>query len=29
MVAAEDIIEMTLMTKRQVNVFQIPPIASA
>lgn len=27
--AKVDVIEMTLMTKRPVNVFQIPPIASA
>lgn len=25
----EDVVEMTLMNKRVVNVFQIPPIASA
>jgi hypothetical protein len=29
MVSKPDVIEMTLMTKRPVNMFQIPPIASA
>jgi hypothetical protein len=29
MVSKEDVIEMTLMTKRPVNMFQIPPIASS
>lgn len=29
LLSKEDIIEMTLMNKRTVNVFQIPPIASA
>jgi hypothetical protein len=29
MVSKEDVIEMTLMTRRPVNMFQIPPIASS
>lgn len=29
MVAQRDVIEQTLMTKRPVNVFQIPPMASS
>ena len=29
MLAAPDTIEMTLMTKRDVNVFNVPPMTSA
>lgn len=29
MLATPDVIEMTLMTKRDVNMFQVPPITSA
>jgi hypothetical protein len=29
MISKEDAIEITLMNKRPVNLFQIPPIASA
>lgn len=29
MVSKEDVIEITLMTKRTVNVFQIPPITTS